>query len=274
MGTLYLVGTPIGNLEDISLRALRVLREVSLVAAEDTRQTRKLFARHGIHTPLTSYFEHNKVTKLDSILSALDMGDIALVSEAGMPGISDPGYELVRAAIDRGHGVVPVPGPSAVIVALAASGLPTDAFVYLGFLPRRSVERRRLLAEVAGERRTLVCYEAPHRLVDSLDDVVAVLGDRAIVVARELTKLHEEIWRGATRDAAAHFRQVQPRGEFTVVIGGAPEPPRWLEAQVEAALNERLAQGMPMRTAATQVAAASGWPRRDTYSLAVQRVRH
>ena len=161
MGTLYVVATPIGNLEDITLRALRVLKEVSLIAAEDTRETRKLLSRHGIATPATSYFEHNKLTKLDAILARLRAGDVALVSDAGTPGISDPGYELVRAAIDAGYPVVPIPGPSAVISALAVSGLPTDQFAYLGFLPRRSGDRRRFLTAVAAERRTLVAYESP-----------------------------------------------------------------------------------------------------------------
>ena len=171
MGTLYLVATPIGNLEDVTARALRVLREASLIAAEDTRHTRQLLARFDIHTPLTSYFEHNKLAKLDEILSALAAGDVALVSDAGTPGLSDPGYELVRAALDAGHAVVPIPGPSALLAALVASGLPTDAFVYLGFLPRKDSDRQRLLASVAREPRTLVAFEAPHRLLDALRDI-------------------------------------------------------------------------------------------------------
>ncbi|MDW8356235.1 MAG: 16S rRNA (cytidine(1402)-2'-O)-methyltransferase, partial [Bryobacterales bacterium] len=163
MGALYLVATPIGNLEDITARALRVLRKVSLIAAEDTRHTRGLLAHFDIHTPLTSYFEHNKLTKLDVILAALETGDVALVSDAGMPALSDPGYELVRAALDAGHDVIPIPGPSAITAALAASGLPTDAFVYLGFLPRKAGERRRLLESLRAEPRTLVAFESPHR---------------------------------------------------------------------------------------------------------------
>ena len=221
MGTLYVVGTPIGNLEDLSSRALRVLREVSLVAAEDTRKTGALFSRFDIHTPLTSYFEHNKLTKLEAILEALGRGDVALVSEAGLPGFSDPGYELIGAAIEAGVPIVPIPGPVAAITALVVSGLPTDSFTFLGFLPRKSSERRRAIQEVAAERRTLVLYEAPHRLADCLEDLELVLSDRPIAVARELTKLHEEVFRGRASQALEHFPK--PRGEFTLVVEGLRE---------------------------------------------------
>lgn len=268
MGTLYLVGTPIGNMEDITLRALRVLREVSLVAAEDTRHTGKLLARYDVQTPQTTYFEHNKLTKLDAILAALEAGDVALVSDAGMPGISDPGYELVRAAIERGVRVVPVPGPSAIIAALAASGLPTDAFVYVGFLPRRAASRRGALESLAEEKKTLVLYEAPHRLLATLADILAILGDRPIAVARELTKLHEEIWRGSVSGAIAHFTEQDPRGEFTLVLEGAQEPGRWSEARVRQALAERLRGGATARDAAADIARQSGWPKRDVYRIA------
>ncbi|MDH7488299.1 MAG: 16S rRNA (cytidine(1402)-2'-O)-methyltransferase [Anaerolineae bacterium] len=268
MGTLYLVGTPIGNLEDITLRALRILREVALIAAEDTRHTRTLLARYDIRTPTTSYFEHNKLAKLDAILAALETGDVALVSDAGMPGISDPGYELVRAALARGFPVVPVPGPSAIVAALAASGLPTDAFVYVGFLPRKAGERRRALESLRDERRTLVLYEAPHRLLDTLADILTTLGDRPVAIARELTKVHEEIWRGTVSEARAHFAEHAPRGEFTLVIGGAAEPQAWTEEQVREALARRLAEGWSARDAATDVAARSGWPKRDVYRIA------
>lgn len=270
VGTLYLVGTPIGNLEDITLRALRVLREVSLIAAEDTRHTRKLLARYDIRTPMTSYFEHNKLAKLDTILAALEAGDVALVSDAGMPGISDPGYELVRAALERGFPVVPVPGPSAIVSALAASGLPTDAFVYVGFLPRKAGERRRMLESLRTERRTLVLYEAPHRLLDTLGDILAVLGDRPAAVARELTKVHEEIWRGTVAGAIAHFTAHEPRGEFTLIVGGTAEMPAWSEEQVRAALARHLADGRSVRDAAADVAARSGWRKRDVYPIARQ----
>lgn len=196
MGTLYLVPTPIGNLADITLRALEVLRAVQLIAAEDTRRAAILLSHYDLHAPVTSYFEHNKLSKLDRILSTLDTGDVALISEAGTPGLSDPGYELIRAAIERGHRIVPLPGATAAITALVASGLPTDAFVFNGFLPRRSGDRRRVLEETKHDRRTLVFYEAPHRLPETLQDMLAIFGNRSICVARELTKVHEELWRG------------------------------------------------------------------------------
>lgn len=268
MGTLYIVGTPIGNLEDISLRALRVLREARLIAAEDTRQTRRLLDHYGIDTPLTSYYEHNKLTKLDQVLSATAEGDVALVSDAGMPGISDPGYELVAAAVARGIPVVPIPGPSAAVLALAASGLPTDQYVYLGFLPRRAGERRRFLAAVANERRTLVAFEAPHRLLAALADIQAVLGERRVAVARELTKLHEEFVRGTVTEVSEHFRLNPPRGEFTLVIAGrppgeaAPDP-----EEARRRLQALRAAGTSGREAVAQVAAETGLSRRAVYRL-------
>ena len=268
MGTLYLVGTPIGNLEDITLRALRILEQVALIAAEDTRRARILARHHEIETPITSYFEGNKLTKLEVVLRALDAGDVALISEAGMPGLSDPGYELIRAAVERGYPVVPVPGPSAPVTALVVSGLPSDSFLYLGFLPRRQRERHRLLTTVAGERRTLIAFEAPHRLRKSLADLEAVLGDRPLAICRELTKLHEEVWRGTIAEAQAHFDQVEPRGEFTLVIGGAPEEcERWDEERVQAELDELLAQGVSRPAAARRIAAISGWSRKEVYRL-------
>jgi len=273
MGTLYLVATPIGNLEDITARALRVLREASLIAAEDTRHTRHLLARFDIHTPLTSYFEHNKLAKLDEVLSALAAGDVALVSDAGTPGLSDPGYELVRAALDAGHAVVPIPGPSALLAALVASGLPTDAFVYLGFLPRKDSDRQRLLASVAREPRTLVAFEAPHRLLDALRDIESTLGDRPVAVARELTKLHEEIFRGRASAARAHFAQKEILGEITLVIGGAPEAAQepWDETRVRAEVEEMVNEGMKKKEAARRVAELSGWPVREVYKLTAVR---
>jgi len=221
VGTLYLVATPIGNLEDITLRALRVLQEVSLIAAEDTRSAGFLKSRFEIDTPVTSYFEANKLSKLRFVLKALSDDDVALISDAGMPGLSDPGYELVRAAIREGYPVVPLPGASAPVTALVVSGLPTDSFVYLGFLPRRPSDRRRVLRDNARERRTLVFFETPHRLRDCLADIESIMGERAIAVCRELTKLYEEVWRGTLAQAFPHFRANPPRGEFVVVIGGA-----------------------------------------------------
>jgi len=272
VGTLYVIGTPIGNLEDVSLRALRILGEVDLIAAEDTRRTRKLLTRYEIKTPLTSYHEHSKLTKLDGLLSTLQQKDVALVSEAGMPGLSDPGYELIQATIARGIPMVPVPGPSALITALVVSGLPTGSFLFLGFLPRRRKERRQLLASVARERHTLVAFEAPHRLLASLFDLKAVLGDRRIALARELTKMHEEVWRGSVGQALAHFEEDPPRGEFTLVIEGAREERvTWDEGQVREALAELLAEGVERKEAVKAVSDLAGWPKREVYKVALRK---
>jgi len=227
MPVLYVIATPIGNLEDISLRALRLLREVKLIAAEDTRKTRHLLNAYNIKTPLTSYHEHSKRAKLDYLLDYLEKEDLALVSEAGMPGLSDPGYELIVAAIERGISVVPIPGASAVITALVVSGLPTDQFLYVGFLPRRKGQRQRLLSSIVDEPRTIVAFETPHRLGDALNDIEEILGDRRISVCRELTKVHEEIFRGRVSQAREHF--VEPRGEFSLVIEGKTRA--WLKFQ-------------------------------------------
>lgn len=269
MGILYLVATPIGNLEDITARALRVLRTVSLIAAEDTRHTRGLLTHFDIHTPLTSYFEHNKLSKLDSILAALEAGDVALVSDAGMPALSDPGYELVRAALEAGHAVIPIPGPSALTAALAASGLPTDAFVYVGFLPRKDGERRRLLESLRAQPRTLVAFESPHRLLDSLESIRETLGDRRVAVARELTKMFEEIFRGTVSEAHAHFAAKGVAGEITLVIAGAAESPaeRWDAARVRAELGRLVTDGVKRKDAAKQIAERAGWAVRDVYNL-------
>jgi len=268
MGTLYLVATPIGNLEDITLRALRVLRQCSLVAAEDTRSAGRLLAHFDLEKPLLSYYEHNKLTRLDRVLRALESGDVALISEAGMPLLSDPGYELVQAAIERGFPVVPIPGPSALTAALPVSGLPTDRFFYLGFLPRKAADRRRLLMEVAEIRATLVFFEAPHRLRATLTDAVAILGgDRRCAVCRELTKRHEEVWRGTLAQALSEWRDRRPRGEFTLVVAGASAPAPWDEAQVRSALTALLAQGVSRSEAARRVARQSGWTRSEVYAL-------
>jgi 16S rRNA (cytidine1402-2'-O)-methyltransferase len=227
MPVLYVIATPIGNLEDISLRALRLLQEVKLIAAEDTRTTRHLLNAHNIKTPLTSYHEHSKRAKLDYLLNFLEKEDLALVSEAGMPGLSDPGYELITAAIERGISVVPIPGASAVITALVVSGLPTDQFLYLGFLPRRKGQRQRLLSSIVDEPRTIVAFETPHRLKEALSDMEDILGNRRLSVCRELTKVHEEIFRGRVSQAREHF--AEPRGEFTLVIEGRTRA--WLKFQ-------------------------------------------
>jgi len=227
MPVLYVIATPIGNLEDISLRALRLLQEVQLIAAEDTRTTRHLLNAHNIKTPLTSYHEHSKRAKLDYLLDYLEKEDLALVSEAGMPGLSDPGYKLIVAAIERGISVVPIPGASAVITALVVSGLPTDQFIYLGFLPRRKGPRQRLLSSIVDEPRTIVAFETPHRLREALSDIEEILGNRRISICRELTKIHEEIFRGRVSQAREHF--AEPRGEFSLVIEGKTRA--WLKFQ-------------------------------------------
>jgi 16S rRNA (cytidine1402-2'-O)-methyltransferase len=266
MSVLYVVATPIGNLEDISLRALRVLREVKLIAAEDTRKTRRLLTTYDIKTPMTSYYEHNKLSKLDYILDCLKNGDVALVSEAGMPGISDPGYELIVAASQKGIPVVPVPGPSAVITALAVSGLPTDRFTYIGFLPHRANARRHVLESVAGETGTIIALESPHRLLAALHDLLLTLGDRRLVVCRELTKLHEEIFRGTVSEAIKHF--TEPRGEFTLVIegkgtGGKPE----LTEDAMKQLHQMYLSGATAKEAIIRVAGETGLPRKELYQV-------
>jgi 16S rRNA (cytidine1402-2'-O)-methyltransferase len=270
MGTLYLVGTPIGNLEDISLRALRVLREAPLIAAEDTRISGRLLARYEIQTALTSYHEHNKLDKLETLLAHLEENDLALVSDAGMPGLSDPGYELVRAAIEHGIPVVPIPGPSAVVSALIVSGLPTDRFIYLGFLPRRPAARRQLLQDISQERRTLVAFESPHRLVATLTEIERTLGERPVVVARELTKLHEEVLRGKPAELLHHFAERTPKGEITLVIGGEQGKECWDDEKVTAAIAERMASGESPVVAAKALAKLSGRSRREIYRLAIK----
>jgi 16S rRNA (cytidine1402-2'-O)-methyltransferase len=266
MGTLYIVPTPIGNLQDITLRALTVLREVDLIAAEDTRRAAILLSHFDLHTPVTSYFEHNKLSKLDRILAALEQGDVALISEAGTPGLSDPGYELIRSAIERGYRIVPLPGATAAITALVASGLPTDSFVFVGFLPRKAGERRRALEEVKADRRTLIFYEAPHRVSETLEDMLAVFGDRSLCAARELSKVHEEIWRGSISAAIERF-SAEALGEFVLVVAGAAEEARWDETRVRAVLDEELEHGASASEAAKRVAALAGWNKREVYAL-------
>jgi 16S rRNA (cytidine1402-2'-O)-methyltransferase len=266
MPVLYVVATPIGNLEDISRRALRVLREVKLIAAEDTRKTRRLLTASDIKTPMTSYFEHNKQTKLDYILDCLKEGDIALVSEAGMPGISDPGYELIVAASQRGFSVVPVPGPSAITTALAVSGLPTDRFTFIGFLPHKANARRRTLESVAGEIGTIIALESPHRLLAALNDILLTLGDRRIAVCRELTKLHEEVFRGTVSEAVKYF--TEPRGEFTLVIEGTGTKGKsQLTEDVARQLNQMYLSGTTAKEAIAVVAGETGLSKKELYQV-------
>ena len=264
MPALYIVATPIGNLEDISLRALRTLREVKLIAAEDTRRTKQLLAAYDIKTPMTSYHERNKLTKLDYILDCLKDGDVALVSDAGMPGIADPGHELIVAASQLGIPLVPIPGPSVVITALVVSGLDTGQFIYLGFLPRKVSARRHRLQSVASEYATIVVLETPHRILAALSDILHVLGDRRIAVCRELTKVHEEVFKGRVSQAIDHF--AEPRGEFTLVIEGKKEQERpQLTEAVEKQLQQMRRSGMGAKQAVARVAGETGISRKELY---------
>jgi 16S rRNA (cytidine1402-2'-O)-methyltransferase len=258
MPVLYLVGTPIGNLEDISLRALRILQEVNQIAAEDTRVTRRLLERYDIGTPLVSFHEYSGKGRVDELVYQLETGDVALVSDAGMPGLSDPGYRLILAAIDAGIQVVPIPGPSAAVSALVISGLPTDNFLYLGFLPRRKEARRKILSGISRLPFSLVIFESPHRLLALLEDVENILGNRSLSIGRELTKIYEETWRGSVRDAIDYFKDGEVRGEFTLVIAGAEEE-LWDALAVKSVLAEELGRGTTRREAVELVTALSGW---------------
>ncbi len=290
MGTLYVVGTPIGNLEDVTLRALRVLREVNLIACEDTRRTRVMLARHGISTPLVSYHEHNERRRATELVRRLRDGEsVALVADAGMPTVSDPGFHLVTQALEAGIRVVPVPGPSAVTAALSVAGLASDRFLFLGFLPRTRAARRRVLEEVAVLHATLVLFEAPHRIAETLADVVAVLGPRRLALVREATKLHEEVRRGRADEVAAAVAHTRPRGEITLVVEGpiegavggavarapsgrmskAGEP----TADPDTHLRRLLGRGLSRRDAARSLSEAYGIPRRKAYRMATETER-
>lgn len=220
-GKLYVVATPIGNLEDITLRALKVLREVDLIAAEDTRHTRKLLDRYRIKRRMMSYHEHNERERAERIIKELKSGkNVALVSDSGTPAVSDPGYVLIRRCVEEGIEAIPIPGPSAFLAALSVSGLPVHRFVFEGFLPHKSGKRRNKLRRLAEEEGTIIFYESPHRLLKTLSDMLEILGDRRVVIARELTKVHEEIFRGSIREALERFSTGEPRGEFTILVEG------------------------------------------------------
>ncbi len=273
-GRLYVVATPIGNLADITLRALRVLGEVDVVAAEDTRTSRKLLTHHGVRTPLVSYHAHNEEVRTSELLERMRAGErVAIISEAGTPSISDPGYRLVHEAIAAGIPVEPIPGPSALLAALVVAGLPTDAFVFEGFLPRRPTERRRRLEGLVDEARTLVFFEAPHRLDTCVAHLLEVLGDRRAALCRELTKMHEEVRRGTLSELADELRRRPVKGEIVIVVEGAGEA---ATPDLEGAVDEvfvRLEAGSTVREATRAVSGELGVPRRALYDRVLQRRR-
>lgn len=276
MGALYVVGIPAGNLEDVTLRALRVLREVSLIVAQDIPRAQEFLAHCGIDTPLTGYarneteVEHvEEIAGDEAVLERLTRSDVALLSTEGLSDRSAPAWWLVRDAVERGIAVVSVPGPSATVTALVTSGLPADAYVSLGFLPQCMAERRQLLGSLAVERRTLVAFEASSHLLVALRDVVEILGDRRLALSPLLAESGEEVWRGTVNEAVVHFETDPPRGEWALVVGGATgETVRWPEGQVRSELERLLADGLSRKEAARQVAEVAGWRPRKVYGLA------
>jgi 16S rRNA (cytidine1402-2'-O)-methyltransferase len=274
-GTLYIVATPIGNLEDITLRAIRILKDADLIAAEDTRHTQILLRHFTINTPLTSYHEHNERAKTSQLVARLERGEsIALVSDAGTPGISDPGYRLIVEATRLGIRVVPIPGPSALIAALSASALPTDGFNFRGFLPARKRERRSKLQELRVDRYSIVIYETPHRLKESLDDIRDIFGDRRIVLAREVTKIHEEFLRGRISEVIGEITHREIRGEVTLIIEGCSD----LDPPSQEALREEIARliadGLRVKEIAEVLGEKYGYSKRQIYGLAMDQGRN
>lgn len=269
-GILYIVATPIGNLEDITLRALRVLKEVDVIAAEDTRHTQILLNHYAIQTPLTSYHEHNERTKAEALVKRLLQGeDMALVSDAGTPSISDPGFRLVVQAVRAGIQIIPLPGASALTAVLSASGLPTDRVVFEGFLPAKKKQRREKLQALRDEARTLVFYEAPHRLTEALDDVHELLGDREAVLAREVSKVHEEFLRGRVSELIRVLRRREIRGEVTLIISGSAGESRVTEDRLKAEIRELHLRGMRVKEIAEVLGEKFGYPKKEIYRLAL-----
>jgi 16S rRNA (cytidine1402-2'-O)-methyltransferase len=269
-GILYIVATPIGNLEDITFRAVRVLREVDVVAAEDTRHTQILLNHHKIHTPFTSYHEHNEKTKAQELVARLVQGqNIALVSDAGTPAISDPGFRLVVQAIRAGVRIIPIPGASALTAVLSAGGLPTDKFVFEGFLPARKMQRRERLQTLRDETRTLIFYEAPHRLKETLDDIGELLGNREAVLAREVSKIHEEFLRGPVSELVRALSSGDVRGEVTLIISGASGLPGVSEDRLKAEILELKGKGLRVKEIAEVLGEKFGYPKKEIYRLAL-----
>jgi len=275
MGTLYVVSTPIGNLEDITLRALRLLREVSLIAAEDTRHTRKLLNHFNIVTPTTSYHQHSAPSRIEALLHELETGDLALVTDAGTPGISDPGGPLIAAAVAAGYPVVPVPGASALLTLAAASGQDATRFAYVGFMPRKGKERADMIERAARTGWPFILYESPQRLTGTLNDLLGTLGNRPVTVGRELTKLHEEIYRGRLQDALVHFAARPVRGEVALMVGAPIKGEATPEAQapevdLDTLLRDFRTQGLPAKEAARQAAKLAGVSTREAYNRLIK----
>jgi 16S rRNA (cytidine1402-2'-O)-methyltransferase len=273
-GALYIVGTPIGNLEDITFRALKILHHVNLIASEDTRHTGKLLHHFQIKTPQISYHQHNSKSRENELLNRLQNGEnIALVTDAGMPGISDPGYEIINLCINEGITVIPIPGPTAVITALVASGLPTDKFIFEGFLPPKNKQRIAHLESLKSESRTIIFYESPHRILATLKDLARVFGNqRKITIARELTKLHEEFWRGNLEQAVILYEnKIQIMGEFTLIIAGNNQEtiPTLSDSEIKIELQQLLAQGMSKTQASRHLAGLIAHSRNYIYQIAL-----
>lgn len=271
-GALYVVATPVGNLEDVTLRALRVLKEVDLIAAEDTRHTRKLLTHYGVTTPLTSYYDQIEASKAPALIAQLQAGKtIALVSDAGTPGIADPGYRLVKGAVEAGIPVVPIPGPSTVTALLSVGSLPTDRFVFEGFLPAKPTQRRKTIQNLKREERTLLFFESAQRLLDTLQDIADVFGDRPIVIGRELTKMYEEILRGSVGELRTRLQSRELKGEIALLVGGATEQ----ESNAnESSLAEEIlslrTQGLALKEIAHIMSEQYGVPKREVYALGVR----